>query len=269
MSVYEHPLATDFWLGAHDGFSRKPLLRPDTLAYGLAGGLIAELILGGFATLTTDPSTPEAELHLYLTAGSARPRDRALGPLVDMLAPGRPHVTPRPDAGRHHHLDSWPDEPFPPPAPTNARLPNLRTGQPITDVVRDLARSGRARQLTEDRLDPHMVVQESRGLLKKRIQKVPRNSVESGRPLSLIRSYLVSDPLYPRFGNEEDGRLSPHLQVLAALFHAAGVYRLPGKKLPPEAMQLLVEQLRTDLDPQIRELFRQVSIAITSVAITR
>jgi hypothetical protein len=70
-------VADRFFAIAHDAWSARPYLRADQLAVGLSAGLLAELMLGGFLTLTPGGTLRPALPH-PTTAPSDATTDRVL-----------------------------------------------------------------------------------------------------------------------------------------------------------------------------------------------
>jgi hypothetical protein len=71
-------LADDLWLLAHDDVTGKPYIQPRPLGLGLAGGLLAELVLDGALVVAGDQIT--------VTARHRPPGDALAGQVLGVLA---------------------------------------------------------------------------------------------------------------------------------------------------------------------------------------
>jgi hypothetical protein len=76
-------VADDLYLMAHHEISGRPLLQPRPLGIGLAGALLAELILAGGISLRRDGA---------VTAGRGRPADQLASRVRDLILAEPPHL---------------------------------------------------------------------------------------------------------------------------------------------------------------------------------
>ncbi|WP_305786990.1 GPP34 family phosphoprotein [Symbioplanes lichenis] len=60
------PVADELWLAAHDNLPRRSVVRPETLALGLAGALLAEL--AGLSRIAIEPQTADEGARVRLRA---------------------------------------------------------------------------------------------------------------------------------------------------------------------------------------------------------
>lgn len=79
-------VADDLWLMAHDDRTGRALLQPRLLGLGLAGGLLADLFLGGSAGLGQDGTIRPGPRARRVPAANAADADAADAALLELIA---------------------------------------------------------------------------------------------------------------------------------------------------------------------------------------
>ncbi|WP_433721504.1 GOLPH3/VPS74 family protein [Actinoplanes sp. CA-051413] len=259
-------LTDDLWLAAHDGVKGARLIGDWPLGVGLATGLLAELIHGGFLELR------EGELFRAQDTAAALPSDPALRPvLVTMQA--EEQTWPAPPApvqvrATVHEEQwgprAWERGAWPPPVQQETR--HRRPGHPLNAWISYLAYDSRAEARVLDRLSRTGLVQreEHRRLFGgTTVRYVPFDSYASGTPANTITHAV------------QTGRALPWADViLAGLFLATGLHHHALATLSPYERSLLTQQIKTGLtDPvgsgikaMLRELLHAADAAIGEAA---
>jgi len=252
-------LTDDLWLAAHDGAGGRPTIGDRPLGVGLATGLLAELVHGGFLELL--------EGELFRT-GAWLPDDPALRPvLAKMEAEERSWPPPQPGPS----TQAWAD--------ARVRLPGTpartRPGQygwspPVLGEGRQrsrghelgtwmsyLAYEQRAEQRVIDRLTrAGLVTLEKRRWWPRSPTEryVPYDSTVAGNPGNTISTALQRGLM-----------LSTSELVLAGLMLATGLHHHALATLTPAERSVLGQRL-SGLDAMSRELLRAADAAVGEAA---
>lgn len=285
-------LTDDFWLTAHDSVRSRPLIGELPLGYGLAAGLLAELLQDGHLRLRDG--------QLFRTEGK-RCNDPALQPLLAKMAaeerhaePDSPAPRPRTPVDRHPGWDRTPTrdatgkhvtaedsrtrpinvpetQPWPGMHADHSRRPKhhragneLRTpGHDLGDWLSYLAYDGRAEKQVIDRLA-------SCGLAKRQefkrflsgatVRYVPYDSVAAGSPATRLRIAVQNDHRL------NVHRLDQEQLLLAGLFLATGLHHQALATLSASERAHLTDELKNGLGPTARQLLRAVDAAVGEAA---
>lgn len=262
-------LANDLWLAAHDGVRGARLIGDWPLGVGLAVGLLAEMIFGGFLELR--------EGELFRTAAEL-PTDPALRPLLVKMEVEE-QTWPRPVPLRPSRVRSAaraPDDQgwgpraserggWPPPVQQRETRHRLR-GHPLDRWMAYLAYEQRAEARVLDRLSRTGLVrrEERRRLFGgTTVRYVPCDSNASGSPANSITRAV------------QHGRpLSWSEAFMAGLFLATGLHHHAFATLSSHERSLLGQLIKTGLTdrgaPGIRamlqELLRAADAAVGEAA---
>jgi hypothetical protein len=250
-------LTDDLWLAAHDSLRGTTHLGDRALGVGLATGLLAELLHGGFLNLRDG--------ELFRTTRPA-PDDPALSPLLEVMAaeestwPQTPPVRARASVRARDEFD-WP--PWSPerqhrPAQGRQEERHRRRGHDLGVWLPYLAYDGRAEQRVVERLSRSGLVQrrERRRLFGgTAVQYLPYDSNIAGGPANTITSAI-----------RRRDRLPPEALLLAGLFLATGLHHHALATLSPDERSGLAEQLHQGLDGPSWELLRAADAAVGAAA---
>jgi hypothetical protein len=243
----------DFWLAAHDGVGVKSprVIGDRPFGLGLATGLLAELVHGGWCQLWDG--------QLFRTAGADQPRDAALRALLDKMAQDEKHwpPTPVPPASRTYvgvHVRApyglvWP--------PVPRQDHPAGRGHQLRDWIAYLANK-RAETLVGERLTRSGLARpEQHGLVIKRTRYVPRDTNVTGRPASRLQ-----------IAAQRGSSLSWSDRVLAGLCLATGLHQHALYALTSGEHDRLLTLIK-GLDGPLRELIRAADAAVGDAAAVR
>jgi hypothetical protein len=251
-----------FWLAAHDGVKGARLIGDWSLGIGLATGLLAELVHGGWCQLwkgslfrkTASPPKDPALLALF---------DQMKADEKDWPPPPPPPPSPRTYVGDHVQVrpgQVWPPaaraELSKPPVPQETR-PSGR-GHDLREWMSWLVYEERAETLVGERLLRSGLVsrEERRRMLGgTTVRYVPCDSVVTGFPASGVRTAVQRGLDLPCSG-----------LFLAGLFLATGLHEHALATLTPAEHSALLDRLK-GLDEQSRELLKVAHAAVGDAAI--
>ena len=252
-------LTDDLWLAAHDGVRGACLIGEWPLGVGLATGLIAELVHGGFLELQGG--------ELFRTAAEL-PDDPALRPLLTKLEAEEqdwsPPVPP-PRARARASVRARDDEDWGPraserggwPPPVQQEVRHRKRGHDLGVWMSYLAYEGRAEERVIDRLSRTGLIrseQRRRLFSDPTMRYLPYDTVASGTPALAISSAV-----------RNRRALSWSERFLAGLFLATGLHHHALATLPPYERSLMAEQLR-GLKDEFRQLLRAADAAVGEAA---
>ena len=249
-------LADDLWLAAHDSVNGKPQIGDWPLGVGLATGLIAELVHGGFLDLR--------QSELFRTTAEL-PDDPALRPLLIKMEAEEQTWPPLPPARARATVRArdgwdWPPRASEDEAWSSRQEENRhrRRGHELGVWMSYLAYEQRAEARVVDRLSRSGLVRrdERRRLLGgTTVSYAPYDSVASGTPASTMRSAVQSRR-----------RLDRPMLLLAGLFLATGLHHQALATLSPFERSQLADELKRNLDDISRELLRAADVAVGEAA---
>jgi hypothetical protein len=270
-------LTDDLWLAAHDSVNGRPSIGDWPLGVGLATGLLAELVHGGFVelrqgelfrTAATLPDDPALQPLLIKMETEERSWPRPTPPVrARAWAPeGRERTSPVRD-GQDWPAPGWDRRSWPAPAQEGWSSPSppvleenrhSKRGHELGAWMSYLAYEKRAEKRVIDRLArAGLVRQEQRRRVfgGTTVRYVPYDSVVAGTPASAVTAALLR-------GRE----LTLSGLFLAGLFLATGLHHHALATVTPIERSLLADQLGRGLDAMSRELLQAADAAVGEAA---
>lgn len=267
-------LTDDLWLAAHDSVNGKRSIGEWPLGVGLATGLLAELVGGGFVELregelfrtTQVPPDDPALYQLLVTMRTEERHWPSPAPLVRARASvqdgwDRPasdgEAWPAASERRSWHpaaRQDWSPQPQLGPGETRHRM----RGHELAVWISYLAHSQRAEKLVTERLARAGLVQrlEHRRLfLGATVRFVPYDSVVAGNPANLITTAVQRGMTLPLPG-----------LVLAGLFLTTGLHHHALAPLEPRERTRLDDQISRRLPDVLQELLQAADVAVGEAA---
>ena len=225
-------LTDDFWLVAYDNVVGRPRISDWPLGVGLATGLMAELVGGGFLELRGGELFRTSEL----------PDDRALRPVLAKM--------------EQEEHEQWAAVRVP--SPSWARHRHSRPGHNVRRWLSYLAYANRAESQVVERLSRAGLIrrEERRRLWRPpSVRHVPFDSVAAATPSTAINTAV-----------QRGLALTYRQLVLAGLFLATGLHCHAMATLTPSQRARLAAMLRDGLDGTSQELLRTADAVIGDAA---